>query len=791
MNHRNERYLFGKGINVFAVMFFLSLLTFFSTSLYSQIISREAGDYVGGNLSVECATPAPHTGCVITLPPAKYGESYSFQIPILSSLNRADISFNFTQNTNCSEGALSFTTDGKVEMLSVSSCRPETNNFIEILLDANSSDGSLEDHQIFLLPILRDPVKVVLVLDMSGSMSLPVPGGTEVRWQVLKNAVDLFVQKFEAFKQDKDSIGVTYFSTILTQPNSPMGSGFIGITSETDPVRSSTTIDNDMSLRGPTFCTAMGKGLLDAKLKLKDNNPIGARKLVLLFTDGLQNVNPLVNSDGVTLDPGGYTLNSCPCLPLSKIYYYTIGMGDITLVPEILSQISTANGGVSLTTTTGAEEGEIFDFFQNQFTNMLEGSSPQIVSRKTGYLTSSNTTYSFPINNNVSKLFFELINPQAQNISLKLEKDGKDLTSFAKITNGSFYKTLSLSLPIVSPELISSGGDWSLTLSGTSTKKYSLTCIVDDHFINFACQPQKTVYTVGDELPLNAKISFAGKPLTGDKNKVQVVLLKPGDDLGDLLATYTDNRSDSLNDVNAGAETKFLHLIQSDSSFFKELLPHSQIINLTSDGSGNFSGVYKKTDLTGVYQLLYIINGEIPGFGKVERLKQYSTVFKFGQISESSTQVDATITTPPASTTHDNNSRTATITVKPKNRFGYYLGPGYLSRIKLTVDPKQGIVRSSKDNLNGSYTYTIVNIPPNTKPDVMINVMGELLYQGSFPTPKIHFWQYLVLILLFLTLFLRYVFAHIGKTWLRILVWAMIILWILFMVMQKFGIIHF
>lgn len=790
MNHQNEKYLFGKGINVFVVMFFLSLLTFFSsTNLYSQnIISRDAVDYPSGFVNSACAT-SPYTGCIITLPPAKYGESYSFAIPLKSGIVRSDINFIFNPITNCSEGAISFTSDGKVEMLAASSCRPEINNFVEIDLNTISNSDGTSDAQKYYLPILRDPIKVVLVLDMSGSMSLPVPGGTIVRWQVLKNAVELFVQKLEAFKQDRDSVGVTYFSTELTQPGSPIGSGFIAIDTTVAP-RSSAIIQSDMLGKGPTYLTAMGKGLLNAKLKLNDNNPINARKLVLLFTDGLQNVEPLVNPDGITLSPGSYALNNGPCAALDSVHYYTIGMGDITLVPEILGQIAKSNGGVSLTTITGANEGEIYDFFQDQFANMLTGSSPQVVSRKTGFLSASGTTYSFPINGNVSKLYFEFINPDAANATFKLEKGGKDLTAFAKITSGTFYKTLNIPLPILTPELVNSEGDWNLTISGNSSKKFSLACFVDDHFVSFSCQPQKSVYTVGDTLVLNASLQYAGKPLTGDANKVQVVLLKPGDDLGDLLATYTDRRTDSLKDVEPGAETKFLHLMQSDSSFYKELLPTSQVIDLTEDGAGVFKGSYRNTDLTGTYQLMFMVNGEVPGAGKFERQKKYSAVFKFGQISERSTEIDATISTPPASTTHDNNGSIATITIKPKNKFGYYLGPGYLSRIKLTVDPKQGRVKSAKDNLNGSYTFVVTNIPLNVKPDVRINVMGELLYQGKFPTPRIHFWQYLIFILLVLLLFFRYVNAHTGKAWVRTLVWILIILWAAFMILQKLGIIH-
>lgn len=781
MNHRDERYLFGKGFTVLTVIFLFSLLSFNkASSLYSQnIISRDAADYPNGSINSACLTSSG--GCIITLPPAKYGESYSFTIPIQPGVLRSDINFVFSQISTCSEGGINFSSNGEIQINASSSCKPSINNFIEFNLKAISSD--LTDSLKYYLPILRDPLKVVLVLDISGSMALPVLGGTLSRWQVLKNSVELFTQKLEVFKQDGDFIGVTYFSTDISQPDSPIQSGFIPITSETDPTRSSTIIQADLSGRGPSLRTAMGKGLLDAKFKLNDNNPIYARKLVLLFTDGLQNVDPLVNSDGIILSSGISLLNEGPCAALDSVRYYTIGVGGTTLVPEILGQIAQANGGVSYSTTTGVEDGEIEYFFQNQFANMLEGSSPQVISRKTGVLSTSGVSFSYPINGNVNKLYFELITANAPNVDLKLEKDGKDLTPFAKISNGTYYKSLSLTLPINTPEILKTMGDWNLTVSSSSTEKYSLVCYVDDHFLDFSCKPAKAVYTVGDDLTLNAKLSFAGKPLNGETNRVQVMVIKPGDDLGDLMARLKVIHADSINDVEPWAETKYMQLVKNDKSFIDKLIPKSQLIDLDDDGGGIFKGEFKNTELSGVYQLVFLVNGEIPEYGKFERQKHYSVVFKFGQVSKRTTDINATI----KSKSLDKSSNSATITVKPKNKYGYYLGPGFLSRIKLSVDSNQGKVSNTKDNLDGSYTFIISDIPQNIKPDVKITVMGEILYLGKFPTPTVNFWQYLVLLILIILLIFLYIHSHTGQTLLRNLLWILIVGWSILILLEKLG----
>ena len=110
--------------------------------------------------------------------------------------------------------------------------------------------------------------------------------------------------------------------------------------------------------------------------------------------------------------------------------------------------------------------------------------------------------------------------------------------------------------------------------------------------------------------------------------------------------------------------------------------------------------------------------------------------------------------------------------------------------IKCSVNPKQGVLKSSKDNLDGSYTFVIKNIPHSIQPDLSITVMGELLLQG-FPKPPIHFWQYIILILLLVILLIRYIYLKSGMNWLKIVVWIFLILWILLLILQKLGVIHF
>lgn len=619
------------------IFFFFLILVNFNVSA-QNVISRIPGHYPDGEVPVMCETdpfdPACYTGTII-LKPAIPGVDYHFQIPLISE-PRTNCLFTIVQTTPCESGSpIPNSTTGDLNMPAATRCIPlGSDNFLEIEVNVNVIAGpnaGQSDYQKYRIPVLRDPVKVALVLDISGSMGWVIPGGTDIRWNVLKKAVELFVRKLEISQQVGDEIALTYFTTNLVAPNPPLDAGFIDITEQDANPSTTDTITKDMNSRVPLSATAMGLGLLDGKNKLGNNDPGTSRKIVLLFTDGIQNVHPFVNSDGRTFSTVSDILNDCPCSELDSVYYYSIGLGSSTLVPAILSQISDANGGISLSITTGADtEPEIHNFFQNQFANMLDGGSPQIVSRKIGDLSSGDLSYKFQINNAVSRVFFELIHAENSNIDLTIKKDGLELDEYKIEKTGDFYKLVNIELPIINDEIIYGGGEWEVVVSGESSKPFYLTCFTDDHFLKYHSALNKPIYKTGDTIKFNSDLVYAGSPLISPNDSVSVVLIKPGDDIGHLLATYETELTDTLTDYTDDAQNKLVTLLNNDESFYSALLPEEQIIKLDNNGDGTFSGIYTNTDLTGVYQAIFLMKGEIPEVGKFERLKQLSMVMEFG-----------------------------------------------------------------------------------------------------------------------------------------------------------------
>lgn len=652
-------------ISIFKGLILLFLLFFFTsafnTHAQDNIISRDPLKYTNGEvpgIPDPCADPSvlSDDACIIILKPAQEGVPYSFQIPLNNEGVRADLEWTFTQYGGCTTGSISCSlkgdiNPGTISMAGSAICVPDNGaNYIQFYIEVANFDvfPEEEDKQRYRIPILRTPVKVVLVLDRSGSMGWPVPGGTEIRWEVLKKSVWEFTKQLEIHQQIKDSIGLTFFMTHLIQPGIPIEDGFEYIPPNTAIELVSDTINYQMNLQNPGGATAMGLGLKDARSKLEGNTPIEATKIVLLFTDGLQNVYPRVQSDGRTLQDGSLLNDNVPppIDPKDSIRYYTIGMGSSTLVPQILTDISSANSGVSLNTITG-DASDFEWFFQNQLVNMLNGGSPQIVSRQVGKLINGVWEHTFTLNGGISHVLFKVSFNEGDNLNFTVEKNGIEYTPEA-IVESSFVKMKKIKFPIINDDVTYAEGEWTVTVTGDSDEEYYVTCIADDHFSGYSGKPDKNIYISGEYIDFVADMTYAGETLIGANDSIKVTILKPGDDIGHLLATYSvpDDVIDYTNEDLSPEEQKFMNLM-NDPNFYSKLLPDDQTIKLDHHGNGIYRGIFDATALSGVYQAIYKFYGDLPAKGRFEREKLISIVVINGGFVNADVE-DVNDNTPPS-----------------------------------------------------------------------------------------------------------------------------------------------
>ncbi len=797
-----SKYTFIK--NVFILSLFFSMMN--TGILYSQImISRNLSDYPAGTVF-----PSSFPGKIL-LPAAHVKTTTSYTIPLLVTL---PYTIELTAvSGGCDEITNNNTVtniNNNISVLVGKKCLTSDGNYIDFTLNIVKT-GYVPESQEFRVSILRDSAKIVLTLDISGSMQLSVEGGMGTRIQALKDAVNMFVPKLEEFQQEGDSLGLTYYSSIVYQPSTTyFPKSFVGITSSNEPVLAnyaSQKVLNDLTPRVPLQMTAMALGLLDAKNKLlhdKARTP-NTKRMVFLFTDGLQNWGPQVNPDGNSINNGVDSLNNKSLFRKDSIKYYTIATWGAGLAPEILSDIAQKSGGEALHVVQTSPTLE--EWFTVQFCNMLADGSPQIVFKRSDNNLTGTNTYSFNLNENVSKLLIELSGGM-YDMRMMIKKDNVDVTSLAKLRQGSGFRMLSFGFPLVGNTPITSGGKWEIILTGQSSSPVNTIVLADDHQFKYKCGLNKSIYTVGDTMYFKTKLEYTGIPITGASNSVKAVLLKPGDDIGQLLSTYKTPLIDSTFDMTSEAAYKFQQLMANDTAFYNALLANEQNIALSDMGNGDYKASYVNTDLAGIYNVIFLINAEISGVGKFERSTIVSSVVKFGQVVEVKPEVvdsipltNTSVTTPPDTSNNSRDKNRYILKIRPKNKFGYYMGPGFGSTIKVVINPtkkqtntslklksisSEPYVKEIKDGLDGCYYIVLANVPSGSNPSVLISVRDEIVYEGKvFPVPL---WVYILLILLIIIILLLRFFKTKNSSIYNILVWLLSIIILLIILLQYFGI---
>ncbi|MGM0407655.1 MAG: vWA domain-containing protein [Bacteroidota bacterium] len=773
-------------------VFLLILATTCVFQLKAQMISQNPADYPAGTTFSSC----PGGSCVISLPPARFNQQYEFIVPINIT---PPFTFSISNvNGSCTEIDNNHTlanTDDTINLLVTERCPYPQSNSISFTLNA-TKEGSTEQQQ-FIIPLIRDSIKLVMVLDISGSMALPVQSGTGSRIDALKDAVNSFVPKLEEFQQDMgDSLAMTYFSSTVIQPNPPISDNFIVIDNTDIDFNNWSVIKvyNDLDPRTPLQMTAMGEGLLDAKNKLLNDDSPNLKRLVFLFTDGLQNYGNKVKDDGISFTLTDDSLNNYSTNPKDSIHYFPVATWAAGDEPEILQEIASKNDGKVLFVTPGTA---LTDWFNNQLVNMLDKGSPQIVLNKSLHNQSGESVIPFNLNSHINTLLIEL--NSGEELNMQILKDGVDITSKARLRDGNNFNILSFHFPIPGNEPIHSEGKWEIKLQGETYNPFNLSVIADDHYLNYECSSKREKYTVGDTIWLKTLLSHNNIPISGTSNTVKAVILKPGDDLGDLLSNYdTPDLKDSLIDLNSGVAQKFSELMLNDSSFYNALLPEEQVVDLTDEGNGLFKGYYTSTELAGIYNIVFLMNGEIPAYGKFQRTKTISNVVVFGEVVPEEPEVvqDA----PPASS--GSNKKYTVLRIRPKNKFGKYMGPGFKSKINLKSDSKHvklnkvstnekssnqrtPYLSEIRDNLDGSYYLYIANLSEDKPWDFSITVRGEDLhdYQNSGVPP---WWVYLVIIIILL---LVYLFKKSGQV--KTILWILLIIWLAIIILHYMGYLNF
>ena len=621
--------------------------------------------------------------------------------------------------------------------------------------------------------IVRQAADIVFVLDRSGSMecddSEDAAGGWPAcisggdpgrRWDVLKESINHFVGKLDVHHTlAADRLSVVYFS------GSIIGSFAGNLVNDAAPFntvanfRDPTTgvppnilyhIHNEMSnapvenIANPTNKlatdgTSFGLGLVKAFGAGAVTGRYGGasnparRQLIFLFTDGEQNTGNWVREAGVgvgkviQVSSSDMTqvldLNGAAAGPVE---IYTAGITQGNAVSGLLSNI--ADGGLGdnyFNVMPGATAEFGADMSTQAFSLIFNQFSPQIVRVEKGKLNpNSSVTANFDFNKRVNRVIFDLSidSPYGRRANYSIKKDGVDVTKMAVINEGNYLSTFVFNL-YEHPEM-SSDGTWTFTVNSPgnvfNNTAVAIYATADDEHVEFSGVLEDGKIHVGEKIKPRVTFSALGNPVTDAKVKATIV--KPGDDIGDLLAKApTPQFPPKTNEVGSCADQKLSALESSNSPLLDQWKNLQRTtIDLKHTGNGVYEGIYDNVDLTGNYKIIYTAVSESAELGHIERYKEQTIHVRFAPI-------DLSNSVRSVKSSRDGKNY-FTLGFQPvfkapggKTRF---LGPGYGNAISV----EGATFTRTNDNCDGS--YTIFFNSNSADPNVKLWVSDEVVYQG-------------------------------------------------------------
>ncbi|WP_322907376.1 VWA domain-containing protein [Paenibacillus sp. SGZ-1009] len=327
-------------------------------------------------------------------------------------------------------------------------------------------------------------IDAVLLLDASNSMKSSDP-------QKLGNeAMKLFIDMLPG---QGDRVGVVSYTDQIEREKA-----LTNIDSSASKASLKRFID-DLN-RGPY--TDLSVGLGEAISVLQDGARQGSEPMIVLFTDGNDDLN---SNAGKTNSQADQQLKA-EVDNAKKLGYpiYTVGLNaDGKLNQQRLANIASETGGKSFVTSSAAELPKILSeiFAAHQQVNVVP------VSSITGNGQFQNVKINIP-NASVKEANISIMSSQQVEVKL-VDPDGKAVTVPSNQVSLSTSKTYSL-VKLLNPQQ----GDWTLQVKGADKDKIDINLIFN-YSLELALEPiPNKSYSKGDQIDISAYMTSNGQKLT-------------------------------------------------------------------------------------------------------------------------------------------------------------------------------------------------------------------------------------------------------------------------------------
>ena len=211
------------------------------------------------------------------------------------------------------------------------------------------------------------------------------------------------------------------------------------------------------------------------------------------------------------------------------------------------------------------------------------------------------------------------------------------------------------------------------------------------------------------------RLIWLGTPLKDATVTARV--LRPGDDLGDVLAKMPDVdlqlKAKGVEKASAG-QLKYRSLLK-DSELVKKILPTSGQQTLQYRGNGTYDTPYNPDQVSGVYQIRYKVIADVATYGKVQRVAVQSVYVQPGAIDIEASIIGKTI-----------RGNTLTVKLRPKTTYGKLIGPGQMRAFNITG---KSVERVDIKEVGQDGTYEIV-LSGDLDKIIRVKYLGNLLFNG-------------------------------------------------------------
>jgi von Willebrand factor type A domain len=579
-------------------------------------------------------------------------------------------------------------------------------------------------------PIIPDGTAVVLALDHSGSMGIPACPGCATKQEVLRQAAEMFVATWQALAAPHDRIGATYFRTGIDQ-FAAAGSG--DTTVPLLPDVSALLADLQSEATNSSGLTAMGGALQTSIEVLQGTDPplrrVGPNRHVILFTDGLQNVNPKIQDDAnqqlILANAPGFVDAGIPVTltgPISgqNVTVDTIGIGVSPASQALLEDLSVETGGVS---RFSVDTAVLNQFFTMTLVDTLRDSSPQLIAYRSGTLAGDEQAEVFTVNAGVKQIVLRLSWTGGAALDFRVEKDGTDLTADGKWTAGGFYRIFALDLPAnVTGGPLDPAGAWRMVIRGRPGTTYEAAAIVDEPQLDYRATVGPGDHVVGTPLVLEVSLSLQGRPVDGAD--VTATVLRPADSIGNLLVAFPYRAAppgQAFEPLTSLGQRAAMTALQ-DEAIWRRLQPESQAVTLEEVGPGRYRATVAQTAVAGLYTVNFRIEIDDPQLGVLQRAHSTSLPLRVGNADFESSGVRLVRL---ASSKH---GREVELRLTPRDRLGNYFGPdqGDLIAVKSSAALRQSALH---DLGNGSYAIPLI-LPADGDPELSLTIAGAPLFAG-------------------------------------------------------------